>query len=111
MLTSGDVVELDLGAPSGREAGFRHPAVVVTAQTILDAVPNVIQIVPMTTNLGAESSEVRCHRYDLYDVGDRVEDRLGCHDHCRMTESSLSTRWGTEVQFDHVTRGQHSANR
>ncbi len=31
MPTSGDVVDLDLGAPEGREAGFRHPAVVVTA--------------------------------------------------------------------------------
>lgn len=29
MLTSGDVVDLDLGLPSGREAGFRHPAIVV----------------------------------------------------------------------------------
>lgn len=39
MLTSGDVVELDLGAPEGREAGFRHPAIVVTAQGVLDADP------------------------------------------------------------------------
>ena len=27
MPTSGDVVDLDLGLPAGREAGFRHPAV------------------------------------------------------------------------------------
>jgi mRNA-degrading endonuclease toxin of MazEF toxin-antitoxin module len=36
MPTSGDVVDVDLGAPAGSEAGFRHPAVVVTAQRILN---------------------------------------------------------------------------
>jgi len=45
MLTSGEVVDLDLGMPEGREAGFGHPAVVVTAQRILDAEPSVIQVV------------------------------------------------------------------
>ena len=58
MLTSGDVVELDLGAPTGREAGFHHPAVVVTAQRILDAAPNVVQVVPLTTTIRAFESEV-----------------------------------------------------
>ena len=51
MLTSGDVAELDLGLPAGREAGFRHSAVVVTAQRILDAGPNVVQVVPLTTTI------------------------------------------------------------
>ncbi len=41
MLTSGDVVDLDLGAPAGRDAGFQHPAVVVTAQRILESRGNV----------------------------------------------------------------------
>lgn len=59
MLTSGDVVEVDLGFPSGREAGFGHPAVVVTAQRILEAVPNVIHVVPLTTTLRNFGSEVR----------------------------------------------------
>jgi len=36
MPTSGDVVDLDLGTPEGREAGDLHPAVVPTAQRILD---------------------------------------------------------------------------
>ncbi len=35
MLTSGDVIDLDLGMPAGREAGFRHPVVVVTAPCCL----------------------------------------------------------------------------
>ncbi len=58
MLTSGDVVDLDLGLPEGREVGFRHPAVVVTAQRILDAQPNVIQVVPLTTTIRGFASEI-----------------------------------------------------
>ena len=58
MLTSGDIVELDLGAPEGREAGFRHPAVLVSAQRILDRSPNVVQIVPLTSTLRGFESEV-----------------------------------------------------
>jgi mRNA interferase MazF len=59
MLTSGDVVEIDLGLPSGREAGFRHPVVVVTAQEILDESASVIQVVPLTSTLRSFGSEVR----------------------------------------------------
>ncbi len=58
MLTSGDVVDLDLGAPEGREAGFRHPAVVVTAQRVLDAGPSIVHVVPLTTVLRKFASEV-----------------------------------------------------
>ena len=58
MLTSGDVIRLDLGVPEGREAGFRHPAVVVTAQRILHAQPNVIQVVPLTSILRDFAAEV-----------------------------------------------------
>ena len=58
MLTSGDVVDLDLGTPVGREAGFRHPAVVVTAQRILDATVDHHEIgdgaFRMLTHLSAE---------------------------------------------------------
>ncbi|MDQ3312037.1 MAG: type II toxin-antitoxin system PemK/MazF family toxin [Actinomycetota bacterium] len=58
MLSSGDVVELDLGVPEGREAGFRHPAVLVTAQRILDAEPAIIQVVPLTSARRNFASEV-----------------------------------------------------
>ncbi len=58
MLTSGDVIDLDLGLPEGREAGFRHPAVVVTAQRILDAQPTVIQVVPLTSSIRGFTSEI-----------------------------------------------------
>ena len=58
MLTSGDVVTVDLGTPVGREAGYRHPAVVVTAQRLLDGAPSVVQVVPLTSSLRGFASEV-----------------------------------------------------
>lgn len=58
MPTSGDVVDLDLGTPEGREAGFRHPAVLVTAQRILDAGPSIIHVVPITTTIRRFHSEI-----------------------------------------------------
>ena len=58
MLTSGDVIDLDLGLPEGREAGFRHPAVVVTAQRVLDAGPVLIHVVPLTTTIRGFTAEV-----------------------------------------------------
>jgi len=58
MLNSGDVVELDLGIPSGREAGLRRPAVVATAQRLLDASPSVVHIVPLTSTLRGFGSEI-----------------------------------------------------
>ena len=58
MLTSGEVVDLELGAPEGREASFRHPAIVVTAQRILDAHPSVVHVVPVTTTIRSFDSEV-----------------------------------------------------
>ena len=58
MPNSGDVVDLDLGTPRGREAGFRHPAIVITAQRILDAEPSVVHVVPLTTTVRAFQSEI-----------------------------------------------------
>jgi mRNA interferase MazF len=58
MPTSGDVVDLDLGLPEGREAGFLHPAVVVTAQRILDARPTVLHVVPLTSTVRRFDSEI-----------------------------------------------------
>lgn len=57
-LTPGDVVELDLGAPTGSEAGLRRPAVIVTAERILRGAPNVIQVVPLTRTIRASISEI-----------------------------------------------------
>ncbi len=58
MPNSGDVVDLDLGVPEGREAGFVHPAVVVTAQRILDADPSVVHVVSLTSTIRHFHSEV-----------------------------------------------------
>lgn len=58
MLTSGDVVELDLGQPRGREAGHRHPAVVITAQRVLDQGPSTVHVVPLTSTIRPFGSEV-----------------------------------------------------
>lgn len=58
MLTSGDVVSLDFGLPSGREAGFARPAVVVTSQDILDEAATIVHVVPLTTTLRGFGSEV-----------------------------------------------------
>jgi mRNA interferase MazF len=57
MLRSGDVVELDLGVPVGRQAGFAHPAVVVAAQRILYADPTIVQVVPLTSRMRPFRSE------------------------------------------------------
>lgn len=58
MPSSGDVVEVDLGLPEGREAGFAHPGIVVTAQRILDADPSVVHVVPLTSTIRRFHSEV-----------------------------------------------------
>ena len=58
MQSSGDIVNLDLGRPEGSEAGYLHPVVIVTAQRILDAVPTVIQVVPLTSTLRGFHTEV-----------------------------------------------------
>lgn len=58
MLSSGDVVDVDLGLPLGREAGFPHPVVIVTAQRILDETPTVVQVVPLTSTIRRHGSEV-----------------------------------------------------
>ena len=58
MLISGDVVDVDLGLPTGREAGFPRPAVIVTAQEVLDQLPSVVQIVPLTSTIRDYVAEV-----------------------------------------------------
>ncbi len=58
MLTPGDVVDLDLGMPSGSEAGLRRRAVVVTAARVLQGGPNVVQVVPLTRTIRQSGAEV-----------------------------------------------------
>ncbi|MEA2025044.1 MAG: type II toxin-antitoxin system PemK/MazF family toxin [Actinomycetota bacterium] len=58
MLTSGDVVEIDLGFPAGHESGLRRPAIIVTSQRVIDAGSNVVHGVPLTTTIRGFGSEV-----------------------------------------------------
>lgn len=58
MLKPGDVVELELGVPTGSEAGLQRPALVVTADRILRGGPNVVQVVPLTRTIRPSGAEV-----------------------------------------------------
>jgi mRNA interferase MazF len=58
MPTSGDVVRVDLGTRIGSEAGMVRPAIVVTAQRVLDHSPTVVHVVPLTTTIRDWASEV-----------------------------------------------------
>lgn len=58
MLTQGEVVELDLGPPVSAEAGLRRPAIVITAERVLQGGPNVVQVVPVTRTIRDSGSEV-----------------------------------------------------
>lgn len=58
MPTPGEVVELELGVPSGSEAATVRPAVVVTADRILRGGPNVVQVVPLTRTIRDSGAEV-----------------------------------------------------
>jgi mRNA interferase MazF len=85
MPTSGDVVDLDLGTPEGRAAGFRHPAVVVTAQRILDPSPSVIHVVPLTSTIRQFHSEIVLTPDD--GNGLSVESAAQCH-HLRSVSTA-----------------------
>lgn len=59
MLTSGDVVRLDLGTPIGSEAGLMRTAIIVTAQRVLSQGPRkVVHVVPLTTTVREWASGV-----------------------------------------------------
>lgn len=58
MRRCGDIQLADLGEPQGREAGSARPVVVVTAQLVLDQLPNVVHVVPLTSTIRGYRSEV-----------------------------------------------------
>ena len=86
MLTPGDVVDLDLGTPSGNEAGLRQPAVVVTAARVLRGGPNVVQVVPLTRTLRQSSTEV------LIDSDERNGLEATSSAQCQHVRSVATTR-------------------
>ena len=91
MLSSGDVVPVELGSPTGREAGFRHPTIVVTAQSILDSSPSVVHVVPLTSTLRGFATEVEIEP----DGGSGLERRSAAQ--CQHVRSVSPTRLGEAI--------------
>lgn len=91
MLTPGDIVELDLGAPTGSEAGLRRPAVVLTAERILLGGPNVIQVVPLTRTIRDSGSEVAVEPDDQNGL------TVTSAAQCQHIRSVATTRVGTRL--------------
>ena len=58
MLSSGDIVDVDLGTPIGSEAGLHRPSIIVTADGVLTGAPNVVQVIPLTRTIRSSSTEV-----------------------------------------------------
>ena len=56
-----DVVSIVLGVPTGNEAVFPRPAIIVTAQEILDRSPTLVHIVPLTSTLRNVQAEITIH--------------------------------------------------
>ncbi len=54
----GDVVTVDFGTPIGSEAGFRRPAIVLTADGFLRFRPTTVLVVPLTSTTRSFPSHV-----------------------------------------------------
>ena len=89
MLTSGDVVDLGLGSPKGREAGLRRPVVVANAQEILDESAKVVQVVPLTSTIRPFGPEVQIHADE--DNGLEADSAAQCQ-HVRSVSVDRSSR-------------------
>jgi len=50
-MQAGDVVTVDFGIPAGSGPGFQRPAVVVTADLIVERRPRTFHVVPVTSNV------------------------------------------------------------
>lgn len=50
-MRAGDVLVIDFGTPAGSEPGFARPAVLVTADMVLEASPRIVHVVPITGNV------------------------------------------------------------
>lgn len=91
MLKPGDVIELDLGTPSGSEAGMRRPAVVITAERILRGNPNVVQVVPLTRTIRETGSEI------VIAPDDHDELKAVSAAQCQHIRSVATTRVSTRI--------------
>lgn len=53
-MRAGDIVEVDFGVPIGAKVLGRRPAVVVTADAVLEHEPRTVHVVPLTSNTGRD---------------------------------------------------------
>lgn len=91
MLTPGDVVEVNLGNPTGSEAGLLRPAIVVTAVRILRGGPNVVQVVPLTRTLRPSGVEV------IVDADERTGLTATSAAQCQHVRSVATHRCGRTI--------------
>jgi mRNA interferase MazF len=91
-MLAGDLVRVDFGVPAGSEPGFVRPAVVVTADAVLEFEPRTIHVVPVTSNVvrdlptevavvGSgldEVSAAQCHLCSVISL-ERVLDQSGAN--------------------------------
>ena len=90
-MRAGDVIRVDFAIPAGSEPGFVRPAVVVTANTVLQAAPRTCHVVPVTSNVGRGlptdvaivasgltlASVAQCHLCTVVSIERVMEDDLG----------------------------------
>lgn len=92
-MQAGDVVEVDFGPPIGSEAGFRRPAVVVSADAYLTPGAITVTVVPVTGEpAGRYASDVSLSELGL-DVSGVAQ--------CRLV-TTVSTRSVIEQSVDNV---------
>lgn len=58
LMRAGDVLRFDFGTPARGEPGFVRPAIVVTADEVLESRQHAIVVVPCTTNRRGWISEI-----------------------------------------------------
>ena len=90
-MPSGDVVRIDFGVPAGSEPGFVRPAVIVTADAVLQAKPRTVHVVPVTSNVARDlptdiavvaagltlASVAQCHLCTVASTERLLDDGLG----------------------------------
>ena len=90
-MRAGDVVRIDFGVPAGSEPGFVRPAVIVTADAVLQAKPRTVHVVPVTSNVARDlptdtavvaagltlASVAQCHRCIVASTERLLGDGLG----------------------------------
>lgn len=65
-MKAGDIYRVDFGDPAGSEPGFVRPALLVTADNVLQRRPRTVHVVPITSNVvRALPTEVLLENGDL----------------------------------------------